>query len=60
MPYSLPGILFALTTFVVTFIVARTLSKWLKKRKAGEQQAKALAAETRQMRRARERKSEPR
>ncbi|MES2634617.1 MAG: hypothetical protein V4669_16730 [Pseudomonadota bacterium] len=60
MPLSLPAILFALTTFVVTFVVARLLRKWFMKRKAGQMQAQALAAETRQMRRARERKSGPR
>ncbi len=60
MPYSLPAILFALTTFVITFVVARLLRKWFMKRKAGKMQAEAIAAETRQMRRARERKSGPR
>jgi ABC-type sulfate transport system permease subunit len=56
MPQSLPGILFALTTFVITFIVARTLAKWFRKRKAQREEQAAHVGASRQVRRAKERK----
>ena len=54
------GIFFALATFAVTFLVARTLSKRFRNRRSQEksqrEEALARAGESRQVRRARERK----
>ncbi len=60
MPTSLPGIILALATFGVTFIVARTLAKWYRKRHAKRDESVARAAESRQVRRARKRKGDAR
>ena len=56
MPTGPVGWIVMLLSLVLTFIVARTLSKWFRRRRADEAQAKARAGESRQVRRARERR----
>ncbi|MBI5277288.1 MAG: hypothetical protein HY854_12585 [Burkholderiales bacterium] len=51
------GLVVMLFSFVLTFIVARTVAKWFWSRRDRKVQEKARAAETRQVRRARERRS---
>ena len=56
MPEGPVGWAAMLLSFVVTFIVARTIAKWFRRKRASEAQARAREAESRQVRRARERK----
>lgn len=58
LPQSLLGTLFALASFVATFLVARHLSKRFRKRREQREETKARAGESRQVRRARERKQD--
>ena len=56
MPEGPVGWIAMLFSFAVTFIVARTIAKWFRRKRAQEAQAKAREGESRQVRRARERK----
>ncbi len=53
---NLPGILFALLSFVVTFAVARLLGKKFRHRRAEKSQQERFKNQSRQVRRARERR----
>ena len=55
---SFAGIFFVLLSFVVTFTVARYLSRNFRKRRAERAQQEALKGQSRQVRRARQRKSQ--
>jgi uncharacterized protein (DUF2062 family) len=56
MPTGTAGVIVMLLSFALTFIVARTVAKWFWRRRAQQSEEKARAAESRQVRRARERK----
>jgi membrane protein implicated in regulation of membrane protease activity len=53
---SLVTILFALISFVITFTAARALAKWWKKKNARKAEEDALKGQSRQVRRAKQRK----
>jgi hypothetical protein len=55
MTASIAGLLFALTSFFVTFAIARALGKWLKKRRREKDEQEAARNQSRQVRRAKER-----
>jgi hypothetical protein len=50
------SVLFALLTFALTFIVARTLSRGWRERRKQKDEERRRAGESRQVRRARERR----
>lgn len=56
MPSDLGSLLFVLAGFALTFFVARMLGAGWRKRRREREDAKALEGESRQVRRARERK----
>ena len=56
MTLSATGIFFALMSFVATFLVARMLGKSFRARRAKRKEEEALRGQSRQVRRARERK----
>jgi membrane protein implicated in regulation of membrane protease activity len=56
MTLSIAGVLFALLSFIATFTFARVLGKWLKKRQAHKDEEAAARNQSRQVRRARERR----
>ena len=60
MTNSIVGLLFALISFIVTFVIARAIAKWLKRRRARKDEEEAAKNESRQVRRARERGKGPR
>ena len=60
MPFSLPGFIIAVLSFVATYLVARTLAKWWRARGAMRKDEAVRAGESRQVRRARERGKEAR
>lgn len=60
MANSLIGTLLALASFVLTFLVARTLGKRYRSRKAQRELERLRAGESRQVRRARERRQDAR
>lgn len=56
MPTGPEALLVLVMSGAVTFIAARTLSSWWRRRNAQKRVEEALAAESRQVRRARERR----
>jgi flagellar biosynthesis/type III secretory pathway M-ring protein FliF/YscJ len=56
MNFSAANMLFALVSFVIAFGAARALSRWLKRRKASKDEQEVARTQSRQVRRARERK----
>ena len=56
MTLSIGAVFFALLSFVITFTVARVLGKRWRKRKAEKAQLEAVKGQSRQVRRARQRK----
>jgi flagellar biosynthesis/type III secretory pathway M-ring protein FliF/YscJ len=57
MPSDVSGLLLLLFSFVVTFTIARMAAKWFRRERRRKDEAAARAAESRQVRRARERKN---
>jgi hypothetical protein len=60
MNLTFPSVLIILVSFVGTFLLARYLGKGWRERRARERQAKAQEGQSRQVRRARERKNRSR
>lgn len=54
---SITGVFFALISFALTFAVSRALAKWLKKRQSHKDAQQAASNQSRQVRRARERRN---
>jgi flagellar biosynthesis/type III secretory pathway M-ring protein FliF/YscJ len=52
---SLPSLLIALLSFAVTFIAARSLASWFKRRRARQAEQQAEQTQSRQVRRAKAR-----
>ena len=55
MPVDFTSTLFIVVSFALTFLVARALSRWWRSRQRSKAEAQGRAAESRQVRRARER-----
>ena len=53
---SIIGLVVALASFFLTFIVARSLAKWMKKRQQRKDDEETARTQSRQVRRAKERK----
>lgn len=60
MTLSITGLLFALVSFVATFIAARALAQWLKRRRWQKEEEQAAQNQSRQVRRAKKRAKKPR
>ncbi len=60
MNLSLSAVLFALASFAVTFVVARILGKRWRARRSAKEEQKLLAGQSRQVRRAKQRKNSAR
>ncbi|HSI52603.1 MAG TPA: hypothetical protein VK981_01455 [Ramlibacter sp.] len=60
MNLGFPSILIIVISFVVTFLLARYLGKGWRERRAQKRADKALEGQSRQVRRARQRKNAPR
>jgi len=56
MPVGAGGVLVMLMSFVLTFIVARVIAKWFWRNRARKTEERERASESRQVRRARERR----
>ena len=57
MPGGIAGTIAMLISFVLTFSVARAISKWFRRRKVQRDLQKSREGESRQVRRARERRN---
>ena len=57
---SIPGLLFALVSFIAAFVVARALAQWLKRRRSQKDEEEAAKHQSRQVRRAKNRAKRPR
>jgi flagellar biosynthesis/type III secretory pathway M-ring protein FliF/YscJ len=59
MTTSVAGLLLALIGFIAAFAAARALANWVKRRRASKGEQAALRNQSRQVRRARERRKRP-